>query len=355
MSRSTRCARRSRTSSSGRWRARTSRFGVGKNQERDPGPSAPLAVSVFRESVRDKVLYNLVAFAVLLMAASYLIGQLTAGQDIKIIKDLGLAAIATFGLMIAVFIGIGLVWKEVERRSIYSLLSKPLSRAEFILGKGLRPRVDPGGQRRRDGHGLVHRARLHGHHARPKVRAAWPAPRHPTSACSAGRGPHPRRADAGDGDRAVLLDLSSLFLSAGLTLGLWVIGHFNADLKNFEAVVDSRRGRLVRARALLRAAELLCVRHQAAGGLRTGSARELSRHDGARYGAPSYIAAPARGLGGGCSHGATSSSHAPNASPPCPKTVLNVMLMKGVGPSVFRHCAKRGGELPTGGADRPCS
>ena len=96
---------------------------------------ATVAVNVFRESVRDKVLYNLVAFAVLLMAASYLIGQLTAGQDIKIIKDLGLAAIATFGLMIAVFIGIGLVWKEVERRSIYALLSKPLSRAEFIVGK----------------------------------------------------------------------------------------------------------------------------------------------------------------------------------------------------------------------------
>jgi hypothetical protein len=54
---------------------------------------------------------------------SYLLGQLTAGQDIKIIKDLGLAAIATFGLLIAVFIGIGLVWKEVERKSIYSLLA----------------------------------------------------------------------------------------------------------------------------------------------------------------------------------------------------------------------------------------
>ena len=94
-----------------------------------------VAVNVFKESVRDKVLYNLVAFAVLLIAVSYLLGQLTAGQDVKIIKDLGLAAIATFGLLIAVFIGIGLVWKEVERRSIYSLLSKPMRRPEFILGK----------------------------------------------------------------------------------------------------------------------------------------------------------------------------------------------------------------------------
>ena len=94
-----------------------------------------VAINVFKESVRDKVLYNLVAFAVLLIAASYLLGQLTAGQDIRIIKDLGLASIGAFGLLIAVFIGIGLVWKEVERRSIYGVLSKPLTRSEFVLGK----------------------------------------------------------------------------------------------------------------------------------------------------------------------------------------------------------------------------
>src|SRR4029077_16231165 len=94
-----------------------------------------IAVNVSRESVRDKVLYNLVLFAILLMGASYLIGQLTAGQDIKIIKDLGLASIAIFGLFIGVFIGIGLVSKEVERRSIYSLLSKPIHRYQLVLGK----------------------------------------------------------------------------------------------------------------------------------------------------------------------------------------------------------------------------
>ena len=94
-----------------------------------------IAVNVFRESVRDKVLYNLVLFAVLLMGASYLIGQLTAGQDVKIIKDLGLAAMSLFGLFIAVFIGIGLVSKEVERRSIYSLLAKPVHRYHIVAGK----------------------------------------------------------------------------------------------------------------------------------------------------------------------------------------------------------------------------
>src|SRR5207237_8009129 len=94
-----------------------------------------IALNVFKESVRDKVLYNLVFFAVLLIAVSYLLGQLTAGQDVKIIKDLGLSAMSVFGLFIAVFIGIGLVSKEVERRSIYGLLSKPIHRYQIVLGK----------------------------------------------------------------------------------------------------------------------------------------------------------------------------------------------------------------------------
>ncbi|MCC7241455.1 MAG: ABC transporter permease, partial [Acidobacteria bacterium] len=84
---------------------------------------ALVAGAVFKESVRDRVPYSMVAFAVLLIGASYLISQLTAGQDMKIIKDLGLAAISWFGLLIAIFIGIGLVSKEVERRSVFALLA----------------------------------------------------------------------------------------------------------------------------------------------------------------------------------------------------------------------------------------
>src|SRR6478735_12423976 len=96
---------------------------------------AAIAINVFRESVRDKVLYNLVLFAILLIGASYLLGQLTAGQDVKISKDLGLAATSLFGLFIAIFVGISLVSKEVERRSVYPLFAKPIRRSEFILGK----------------------------------------------------------------------------------------------------------------------------------------------------------------------------------------------------------------------------
>ena len=102
-----------------------------------------IAANVFKESVRDKVLYSIVLFAVIIIAASLLLGQLTAGQEVKIIKDLGLAAISLFGHFIAIFIGIGLVSKEVERRSIYALLAKPMSRAEFVLGKFLGLRLDP--------------------------------------------------------------------------------------------------------------------------------------------------------------------------------------------------------------------
>jgi len=96
-----------------------------------------VALNTFREAVRDRVFYNLLLFAVLLVGASVVIGQLAAGQDVKIIKDLGLAAAQLFGVGIAIFIGIQLVAREVERRSVHSTLSKPVGRPVFLLGKYL--------------------------------------------------------------------------------------------------------------------------------------------------------------------------------------------------------------------------
>ncbi len=197
-----------------------------------------IAVNVFRESVRDKVLYNLVLFAILLMAASYLIGQLTAGQDVKIIKDLGLSAMSVFGLFIAVFIGIGLVSKEVERRSIYSLLAKPVDRYQIVLGKyvGLMLTL------------AVNLAIMAGAfylvllymnwNTAENVRRAWEAPAL---------------------DPALLKAVSLIFvqllivtaiatffstfsspiLSAAFTFGLFVAGQFSPDLRNFQDVVQS--------------------------------------------------------------------------------------------------------------------
>lgn len=198
-----------------------------------------IAVSVFRESVRDRVPYNLVLFAVLLMAASFLLGQLTAGQDVKIIKDLGLAATAVFGLFIAIFIGIGLVSKEVERRSIYSLLSKPISRWQLVAGKYA---------------GLVLTLAVNlavmtlalyavlaylTWTSPPQFRAAWDAP---------GLDPALMKAIFLIFIELMLITALALFfstfstplLSASLTFGLYIVGHFNADLRNFEQVVNSR-------------------------------------------------------------------------------------------------------------------
>jgi ABC-type transport system involved in multi-copper enzyme maturation permease subunit len=94
-----------------------------------------VAGTTFRESVRERVLYNLVFFAVAMTLSGLMLGKLSIHQDAKIIKDLGLASMEFFGSLIAVFIGVGLVSKEIERRSLYPLLAKPLSRGEFFLGK----------------------------------------------------------------------------------------------------------------------------------------------------------------------------------------------------------------------------
>jgi ABC-type transport system involved in multi-copper enzyme maturation permease subunit len=94
-----------------------------------------VAANTFRETVRERVLYNLVFFAILMTLCGLLLGQLSIRQDEKIIKDVGLAAMELFGHLIAIFIGIGLVSKEIERKSLYPLLAKPLSREELFLGK----------------------------------------------------------------------------------------------------------------------------------------------------------------------------------------------------------------------------
>jgi len=94
-----------------------------------------VAANTFRETVRERVLYNLVLFALVMTLSGLLLGQLSIRQDEKIIKDIGLAAMELFGTLIAVFIGTGLVSKEIERRSLFPLLAKPLSRGELFLGK----------------------------------------------------------------------------------------------------------------------------------------------------------------------------------------------------------------------------
>ena len=197
-----------------------------------------VARGVFKDSIRDRIAYNLVFFAVLLMAASFLLAQLTAGQDVKIIKDLGLAAASVIGVFIAIFIGVGLVTKEVERRSIYSLLSKPVTRSQFILGKYL---------------GLVvtlvvnlavmavafYAVLAYLDWMTPaNVKLAWEAP---------ATDPQMLKAFALIAVELMLVTavalffstFSSPFLSVALTAAVYVIGHFSTDLRNFGDIVDS--------------------------------------------------------------------------------------------------------------------
>ena len=197
-----------------------------------------IALNVYRESVRDRVPYNLVLFAVLLIGSSYLLAQLTAGQDVKIIKDLGLAATSLFGLFIAVFIGIGLVSKEVERRSIYTILSKPISRPQFIMGKyaGLVLTLAV--------NVAVMAAALYAVLAymtwmeSADFKAAWDTP---------GVDPALLKALFLIFIELMLVTAIAVFfstfstpiLSAALTFGFYIAGNFNADLRNFEQVVRS--------------------------------------------------------------------------------------------------------------------
>jgi len=196
-----------------------------------------VAGAVFRESVRDRVPYSMVMFSILLMAASYLIGQMTAGQDLKIVKDLGLASIAIFGLLIAVFIGIGLVSKEVERKSIYGLLTKPVSRPQFVLGKfaGLVLTL------------VVNITAMTAALYAVMFYLAWATPALELTALRPALDPRMLIAVVLILAELTLVTalalffstLSSPLLATLLTLGLWVAGHFNADLRNFENVIDS--------------------------------------------------------------------------------------------------------------------
>jgi len=96
-----------------------------------------IALNTFRESIRDRVLYNLILFVLILVGASVFVSDLSVNIESEFTAALGLSAMLVFGAFIAIFIGVGLVYKEIDKRTIYNLLSKPVHRYEFIVGKYL--------------------------------------------------------------------------------------------------------------------------------------------------------------------------------------------------------------------------
>ncbi|MBD2288536.1 MAG: ABC transporter permease [Microcystis sp.] len=96
-----------------------------------------IAANGFREVIRDRILYFIGFFALLMAFAWRLLPEIAVGTHEKIFLDLGLAAIGLLGVIVAVFVGTGLINKEIDKKTILVLIPKPLSRAEFILGKHL--------------------------------------------------------------------------------------------------------------------------------------------------------------------------------------------------------------------------
>lgn len=94
-----------------------------------------IGLNVFREAIRDKILYNLLFFSLIMISSAGLLSTLTVGERMKIIIDIGLAGMNIFGVLIAIFLGISLVSKEIDKRTIYTILSKPIHRSQFLLGK----------------------------------------------------------------------------------------------------------------------------------------------------------------------------------------------------------------------------
>ncbi len=96
-----------------------------------------IASNVFRETIRDRILYLVGLFAVVFLLALLLLPSVAASTEDKIILDVGIAGITLIGLVVSVFVGTGLINKEIEKRTVLVLLAKPVSRSEFILGKHL--------------------------------------------------------------------------------------------------------------------------------------------------------------------------------------------------------------------------
>ncbi|MBI3829215.1 MAG: ABC transporter permease [Planctomycetes bacterium] len=94
-----------------------------------------IALNTFREAVRDKILYVLTLFALLLILVSRGVGWVSYGGELKITTDMGLLAIWLFGAFVAIFIGTGMIYKEIDKRTLYTILSKPIDRWQFVLGK----------------------------------------------------------------------------------------------------------------------------------------------------------------------------------------------------------------------------
>lgn len=180
-----------------------------------------IAANTVREAIRDRVLYTLLFFALALIGTGVLVSTLSYVEGERILQDVGFAAIRVFAVAIAIFVGIGLVHREVDRRTIFTILSKPISRSEFLLGKYVGLLLTLWLQIAVMGLGFVV--------------VSWLA--------GASIGPvHAAALGLVGAEVAVVVAIALLFsaftspmLASLFTAGLWLIGHLSRDLRNLGA------------------------------------------------------------------------------------------------------------------------
>lgn len=190
-----------------------------------------IALNTFREGVKDKIFYAIVIFGIVVMGSSRLVSTLSVGQIDKITKDLGLATISLLGLLIAIFVGTKLVYEEISRKTIYTIISKPITRSQFILGKyfGLLLIITVTIAILTGFFFLMvylHTSELNPHLLKPIVLTFF--------------------------ELAVITSVAIFFStftspisSALFTVGIWVAGHFSNDLKAFAQISDSSLSRSI--------------------------------------------------------------------------------------------------------------
>ena len=94
-----------------------------------------IALNTYREAVRDRVLFGVLVFAAGVLALTLALGELSLDQQMRVVTDMGLASISLFSVVVAIFLGSSLLYKEIERKTLYVILPKPIARFEFLLGK----------------------------------------------------------------------------------------------------------------------------------------------------------------------------------------------------------------------------
>ena len=94
-----------------------------------------IALNTFREAVRDRILHGVIGLASAVLVFTLALGEMSLNQERRVVEDIGLAAISFFSVVVAIFLGSSLLYKEIERKTLYVVLPKPVHRWEFIVGK----------------------------------------------------------------------------------------------------------------------------------------------------------------------------------------------------------------------------